>query len=160
MTFDEIKELIDKIDNSDIRTFELSMDGAMISMSKNIDSAVKKAVMPITNNEMNTLVNIAEETFKNTASDDAKTVSSNASSEKSGKLIKSPIVGTFYSSSSPDKPSFVNIGDKVKSGDIVCIVEAMKIMNEITSDFDGEVAEILVNNEEMVEYGQPLFRIV
>ena len=70
------------------------------------------------------------------------------------------MVGTFYSSPSPDKGAFVKVGDNVKKGDVLCIVEAMKIMNEITSDVDGSVAEILVNNEDMVEYNQPLFRII
>lgn len=75
------------------------------------------------------------------------------------KKIVSPMVGTFYVSSSPDKPAFVKIGDKVKKGQTICIIEAMKLMNEIESEHDGEIAEILVDNEEMVEYGQPLFLI-
>ena len=79
--------------------------------------------------------------------------------EQSGNIVKSPIVGTFYAAPGSDKPSFVKIGDKVQEGDTLCIVEAMKIMNEITSPYVGEIAEIYVSNEELVEYGQPLFRI-
>lgn len=74
-------------------------------------------------------------------------------------VVKSPIVGTFYSASGPDSEDFVKLGDNVKKGQVLCIIEAMKLMNDIESDFDGEVAEILVKNEQMVEYGQPLFKI-
>ena len=76
-----------------------------------------------------------------------------------GKFVKSPLVGTFYSSPSPDADSFVSVGDKVKKGQILGIIEAMKLMNEIECDFDGEVEEIFIKNEETVEYGQPLFKI-
>ena len=73
--------------------------------------------------------------------------------------ITSPIVGTFYSAPSPEAKAFVKVGDRVKAGQTVCILEAMKLMNDIESDFDGEVAEILVENGQPVEYGQPLFVI-
>jgi acetyl-CoA carboxylase biotin carboxyl carrier protein len=73
--------------------------------------------------------------------------------------VTSPFVGTFYRAPSPESPSFVEIGQAVKKGQIVCIVEAMKLMNEIESESDGKVAEILVKNGEHVEYGQKLFRI-
>ena len=69
------------------------------------------------------------------------------------------MVGTFYSSSSPDKEPFVKIGDKVKKGQVVCILEAMKLMNEIESEFDGEIVEICAKNEDIIEYGAPLFKI-
>ncbi|MGT2667049.1 acetyl-CoA carboxylase biotin carboxyl carrier protein [Streptococcus rifensis] len=74
-------------------------------------------------------------------------------------LITSPLVGTFYSAAGPDIPAFVRVGDKLKTGDTVCILEAMKLMNEITVDADCVVEAILVSNEQKVEYGQPLFRI-
>ena len=77
----------------------------------------------------------------------------------SGNIVKAPLVGTFYISSGPGKEAFAPVGKKVKKGDVLCIIEAMKIMNEVVSDFDGEVKEILVENEQLVEYGQPLFRI-
>lgn len=77
----------------------------------------------------------------------------------SDKVVTSPLVGTFYSSSSPDAESFVKVGDRVKKGQVLGIIEAMKLMNEIESEYDGVVEAILVNNEDVVEYGQPLFRI-
>ena len=74
----------------------------------------------------------------------------------SGKIIKSPIVGTFYASPAPDQPPFVQVGDTVKKGDVVMIIESMKLMNEVQSDMDGTVQEILVKNGDAVEYDQPL----
>lgn len=74
-------------------------------------------------------------------------------------VIKSPFVGTFYTSPSPGKPVYAKVGDKVKAGQPLCVLEAMKIMNEIDSDVNGEIVEICVDNESLVEYGQPLFKI-
>lgn len=75
------------------------------------------------------------------------------------KEMASPLIGTFYAAASPDVPPFVKVGDSVKKGQVVGIVEAMKLMNEIECEFDGEIVEILVSNEQTVEYGQPLFKI-
>ncbi|MCD8018142.1 MAG: acetyl-CoA carboxylase biotin carboxyl carrier protein [Clostridiales bacterium] len=82
-----------------------------------------------------------------------------APAEKAGNLVTSPLVGTFYAAPSEDAPAFVKVGDTVTKGQTVAIVEAMKLMNEIECEYDGVVTEVLVKNEEMVEYGQPLFRI-
>jgi acetyl-CoA carboxylase biotin carboxyl carrier protein len=79
--------------------------------------------------------------------------------EDQGVLVRSPIVGTFYRSASPDGPNYVEVGDVVKKGQILCIVEAMKLMNEIESEHDGRILEVLIENARPVEYGQPLFRI-
>lgn len=73
--------------------------------------------------------------------------------------IKSPMIGTFYRSSSPDKPSFVNVGDEIKAGQVVCIIEAMKLFNEIESEVSGRIVKILVDNSSPVEYDQPLFLV-
>ncbi len=73
--------------------------------------------------------------------------------------ITSPIVGTFYSASGPTIPAYVRTGDRVRAGDVICILEAMKMMNEITAEFDCEILAVLVSNEQKVEYGQPLFRV-
>ncbi len=82
-----------------------------------------------------------------------------AAAAVSGNIITSPIIGTFYSSPSPEKPPFVRVGDNVNAGDVVCIIESMKLMNEINSEFSGKVAEIYVNNGDPVEYGQKIMRI-
>jgi acetyl-CoA carboxylase biotin carboxyl carrier protein len=73
--------------------------------------------------------------------------------------VKSPMIGTFYRSSSPDKPVFVNVGDEIKTGQVVCIIEAMKLFNEIESEFSGKIVKILVDNASPVEYDQPLFLV-
>lgn len=95
------------------------------------------------------LANQGAETDKASASDTADTTCT--------KKLVSPMVGTFYAQAAPEKPPFVKVGDKVKKGQTICIIEAMKLMNEIESEYDGEIAEVLVKNEEMVEFGQPLF---
>ena len=76
-----------------------------------------------------------------------------------GEAVKSPLVGVFYSSPSPDAPAFVKAGSKVRVGDVLCIVEAMKVMNEITAERDGEILEVCASDGQVVEYGQPLFMI-
>jgi acetyl-CoA carboxylase biotin carboxyl carrier protein len=78
---------------------------------------------------------------------------------ESGVLLTSPFVGTFYRAPAPEAPPFVEVGQAVRKGQVVCIVEAMKLMNEIESEFDGKLIEILVKNAEHVEYGQPMFRL-
>lgn len=80
-----------------------------------------------------------------------------AADDSNYKKLVSPMVGTFYAAPAPDKPPFVKVGDKVKKGQTICIIEAMKLMNEIESEYDGEIVKVLVSNEEMVEFGQPLF---
>lgn len=78
---------------------------------------------------------------------------------QAGNVVKSPLVGIYYSAASPDEEDYVKVGDHVKKGQVLGIVEAMKLMNEIESDFDGVVKDILINNEDMVEFGQPMFVI-
>jgi len=91
----------------------------------------------------------------------AASASSEAPAADTSKLItvKSPMIGTFYRSSSPDKPLFVNVGDEIKPGSVVCIIEAMKLFNEIESEVSGRVVKILVDNASPVEYDQPLFLV-
>ena len=78
---------------------------------------------------------------------------------EAGHIIKAPMVGTFYSSATPDAPPFIEVGQPVKEGDVLCVIEAMKIMNQIESDANGVISRILVENGDPVEYGQPLFVI-
>ncbi len=82
-----------------------------------------------------------------------------SAAEESGNMVKSPIVGTFYAAPSPDKPPFVKVGDTVKKGDVIMIIESMKLMNEIQSEFDGVVDRILVNDGDAVEFDQPIMII-
>jgi len=91
---------------------------------------------------------------------DAKPAAAPAKEENSNYItVKSPMIGTFYRSSSPDKPIFVNVGDEIKAGQIVCIIEAMKLFNEIESEISGRIVKVLVDNASPVEYDQPLFLV-
>lgn len=158
MTYDDVKELIDKIQKSDLVSFELSMDNVCVAMSKCGPISRTPEIPTVVSAPMVTtpVVSAPKETPSLAV---AETVEEKAT-QTSGNLVKSPIVGTFYSSTGPDKPPLATKGGKVKKGDILCIVEAMKIMNEIVSEYEGEIGEILVENGQLVEYGQPLFRIV
>lgn len=82
-----------------------------------------------------------------------------AADAATGRMIPSPMVGMFYTSPGPDSPSFISVGDTIKKGDVLCIIEAMKLMNEITAEEGGVIDEILVENGQVVEFGQPLFRL-
>ena len=137
-----INDLITLIDKSSITSFEYEENGIAVRIKRenNIVSTKTEESVP-------SKMIIEESEEATTKSDDEH------------KIVKSPIVGTFYDKASPEKDTFVKVGEKVSKGDTLCIIEAMKIMNEINSDFDGEVVEILCNNEDMVEFGQPLFKI-
>lgn len=168
MKFDQVKQLINIVEKSNFVDFELDMKNEFyIKMSKHSSSKNQNKTQAISLENAYDNLNTPEDTQKEDFSEIAKNISEPLTiipevkqEIKSGNIVTSPIVGTFYAASAPDKPPYVKVGDKVKAGDVLCIVEAMKVMNEITSKFDGEVAEILVNNEDMVEFNQPLFRIV
>ena len=93
------------------------------------------------------------------AAQQASAPAASAAPAANEKVVESPLVGTFYSAPSPEAPAYVNVGDSFNEGDIICIVEAMKVMNEITAEYSGTVTEILVENGTPVEYGQPLFKV-
>jgi len=149
LDFNQLKELIKLINDSKITQFELNAENAEIKISKNAPQAA--------------LIAAAEppKTAQTAPSDEPITILPETSvPKKEGNYITSPIVGRFYSSASPEQPPLAPIGKRVKEGDVVCIIETMKVMNEIPSPFGGEIAEILVENDRPVEYGQPLFRVV
>lgn len=153
MDFEQIKELINMVNNSELRELQLSLNGTSISMSKN-DGTLKPVKVVEKDLEKNDI-----EDHDNRFIQEEKQEIQHVEA-KSGNIIKSPIVGTFYASAKPSSPALKSKGDKVKKGEVVCIIEAMKIMNEITSDYDGTIEEIFVENEQVVEFGQPLFMIV
>lgn len=152
MEFDKILELIHAVSDSNLTKFHL-MDGEwQLDMETNKQQQMKTVVVK----EAETAVAAsmpATEAVPVAASQEGQ------QAPVSGNTVKSPLVGTFYRASSPDEEPFVKVGDTVKKGQVLAIVEAMKLMNEIESEFDGTVKEILVENEQMVEYGQPLFVI-
>lgn len=147
MDYDEIKKLMDDMGESKLDSLEIEFpEGIKISMTKNTSKGIveNNTISPI--NTIETKTKIENKFEENKIEDDFK-------------IVKSPMVGTFYASSSPEKEPFVKIGDKVHKGQVLCIVEAMKLMNEIESEYDGEIVEICVNNEDIVDYGMPLFKI-
>ena len=156
MNYNDIKELISIIDNSKLTNFELSMDNVNVKMSK-----TGAEFTPVENSNMpqQTVVSHPVQPTTPVMPVVEEETIAEEKVEVSGDIVKSPIVGTFYASTSPGKPPIISRGDKVSKGDVLCIVEAMKVMNEITSDFDGEILDILVENGQFVEFGEPLFVI-
>lgn len=151
MEFENLLILIKTVSDSELTDFAYEENGTSIHLKK------KKETVVVAGNQPD--VPIAGLAATSPATVNAETVQA-ASSEPEGMIVKSPLVGTFYAAPSEDADPFVSVGDQVKKGQTLAIVEAMKLMNEIESDFDGKVAEIYVQNGQAVEYGQPLFRIV
>ncbi|MDR2182755.1 MAG: acetyl-CoA carboxylase biotin carboxyl carrier protein [Clostridiales bacterium] len=159
MNYKEVMELTQWLEKSAFTQYTISIGGVHVSMSKQkydpqgmFSAGGWTSAFPL---HPSPSMPAAEE-----APISAMTLPTEApKSRPGGHIIASPIVGTFYESSGPDKPPFVKAGQPVKEGDVLCVLEAMKIMNEITADTDGIIAEILVENGEMVEARQPLFRI-
>ena len=143
MDLEKIEGLVKIIEESSLNEFTYKDKDVKITMSKLDHPPVVAAGVPVAapaSAAVNTSVEAAEE-------------------EDDTLFITSPIVGTFYSAAAPDVPALVKVGDQVKAGQTVCILEAMKLMNEIQSDYDCEIEAVLVSNEQKVEYGQPLFRV-
>ncbi len=166
MNIDEILTLVQAVSDSKLTSFKLDQGDMHISLKKEKEEA--KIITVSAPGAVTAVPASAAAPVLTAASTgvNAETAAQAASPEvaeshdiDSDKVITSPLVGTFYSSSSPDAESFVKVGDTVKKGQVLGIIEAMKLMNEIESEYDGVIEAILVNNEEVVEYGQPLFRI-
>lgn len=141
-----IKELMNEFKESDLTKIKLKSDEFEFELERTVQMVpmVQPSITPVPQQVATAQINIE-------APGESKAIS--------GNQIKSPMVGTFYLSSAPDKPPFVQVGSKVKKGDTICIIEAMKLMNEVEADRDGEIVEILVENEAMVEFDQPMFII-
>ncbi len=155
MNFSEIKELLELFEAGSIRELDLNQGDLSLYLNKNEDSRpVVQESAPQTVTAPTQVVPSAP-----VEAAQAPVAESKPAVEAEGTTVKSPIVGVVYTSSEPSAPSFVSVGDKVAVGDTLCIVEAMKIMNEIKSDVAGIVTEILIENEDVVEFGQALFRI-
>lgn len=163
MEFKDIENLIDKVNLSDISLFEMKIDGTYIKMDKSLTRTINesKDIIKENNNEIvsNNLDANLDTSILSKDKEIEKVVVEDENNDEDLYIIKSPMVGTFYKAQGADLEPFVQVGDKVKSGDTLCIIEAMKLMNEIESDIDGEIVEILVDNAQMVEYGTELFRV-
>ena len=163
MRFDEVKELIELINNSDLSYFEMRDDKEFIKMDKSITRNYISNSNDLFDNNLNKLaitdlssdVDIKTEVKENIEENYPSQNNDDADVE----AIVSPIVGTFYEAMSPEDEPFVSIGQKINKGQVVCIVEAMKLMNEISAEFDCEIVSVLGENGKMVQYGEPLFKV-
>ncbi len=146
MEYEKIKQLMDDMGNSKLTSLDIEFpDGIKIKMEKN--------------NSKQVVVTTCEEPIAKESTNNTETTSKQEEKEE-GNIVKSPMIGTFYMKPSPDSSPFVEVGKEVKKGTVLCIIEAMKLMNEIESEFEGKIAEIFVKDGEPVDYGKPLFRIV
>ena len=142
MEYEKIKQLMDDMGNSKLTSIDIDFpDGTKISMKKDFGE-----VAIVEKREI-----VAKESNNDEIKEEEKSIE--------GNIVKSPMVGTFYIKPSPTSNPYVQIGGEVKKGDTLCIIEAMKLMNEIESEFTGKIAEIYVKDGETVEYGTPLFKI-
>lgn len=145
MEYEKIKQLIEDMGNSKIISLDIEFpDGMKVKMEKSTEKVVATEKIEAPREYV--------EVVKTEEKPEEKVVE--------GNIIKSPMIGTFYSKPSPDSMPYVEVGTVVKKGTVLCIVEAMKLMNEIESEFDGKIVEVLVKDGEPVDYGKPLFRIV
>lgn len=142
MELEQLLKLIDAVSNSTLGSLKYEEKGVKISLQKEVS---EKASVVRTEHVQEIIPEVKREV---------------RAAEMKGHIIKSPLVGTFYAAPSEEASPFVQVGDHVEKGQTLAIVEAMKLMNEIESDYAGEILEVLAKNGEMVEYGQPLFRIV
>lgn len=149
MEYEKIKQLMEDMENSKLTAVDIDFpDGTKISMKKE-----EKKIIQMTES-----IPLERSIIKEEAKIE-QNYDKTGSKVEEGNIVKSPMVGTFYLKPSPNSAPYVEVGQKVKKGDVLCIIEAMKLMNEIESEFDGEIKEILVKDEEAVEYGKPLFII-
>ena len=164
----EIRELIKMVGNSNIDEFVYEHDGSKIKMKKNVAGEVKVVGQPVGQQAQPAIVQETPKPVISETQPAAKVVAAETVSEPAKveevepsnlHKITSPMVGTFYESPSPDQDAYVRAGSKVREDSIVCIVEAMKLFNEIESEINGEIVEVLVKSGQLVEYGQPLFLV-
>lgn len=146
MDIKDIIKLIKTINDTDIENVEIEKNDIKLKIDKGIYSKSERKKLITENVKIEELKEEGEEVDDFTGEDDLF-------------IVKSPIVGVFYEAPNPDADPYIKSGDIVEEGDILCIVEAMKIMNEIESEVSGEIVEILVENEDVVEYGQSLMKI-
>lgn len=147
MNIEQIEKLVEIIEKSSLTEFSYKDDEVKITMSKLNHAPVIAGGVPMTPPPFGAPAPVSAPAAENEEAEDEAV------------FITSPIVGTFYAAPAPDAAPFVKMGDHVKNGQTVCILEAMKLMNEIQSEFDCEIEAVLVSNEQKVEYGQPLFRV-
>ena len=164
MKVQEIREIIKLVNQTSINEFEYEHEGTKIKIIKSVesDSHANQADWPVsaTSEVQPAIQPVVQPIAQVELKEEKQPVVQENSEEKANlQKITSPMVGTFYASSSPEEDPYIKVGDKVSNDSIVCIVEAMKLFNEIEAEVSGEIVEILVENGQLVEYGQPLFLV-
>ena len=150
MEYKEIKQLMEDMENSSLSSLDISLpDGTKISIQKENNEEAKNYTV-----QSSKTVKI-----ENNEKEEQKIFESKTSNNENKKIVKAPMVGTFYLKPSPTSEAYVEIGKTVKKCDTLCIIEAMKVMNEVASEYDGEVMAVLKKDEDIVEYGMDLFKI-
>lgn len=162
MKFEQVLQLVDAVSVSSLTEFKYEEGGVKISMKKASEGTADLTAVPSVRPEP--AVRIETEPAAPAAETDVKeaaaeTPAGTSAEEEAGQTVTSPLVGTFYAAPAEDSAPYVKVGDRVEKGQVLAIVEAMKLMNEIESEFSGEVVKILAENGKAVEYGQPLFVI-
>ncbi|MBY5010312.1 acetyl-CoA carboxylase biotin carboxyl carrier protein [Streptococcus suis] len=157
MNITEIKDLMSQFDQSSLREFSYSNAGETLHFSKNQQAIA--APSPKVEAPLAPVVAASSAPVQTIEISEATPVEVSSSPVAEGAVVESPLVGVAYLSPAPDKPAFVAVGDTVKKGQTLMIIEAMKVMNEVPADRDGVVTEILVANQDVVEFGQGLVRI-
>ena len=155
MELEKIIELIHTVSESNLTQFTMEEGNLKISMKTDKQTKVIAAPQAVAA----VPAAVAAEIVQPAAAPSPENTRQEQEETLDGNIVKSPLVGTFYNAPSPDAEPYVKVGDTVKKGQVLAIVEAMKLMNEIESEFDGTVEKVLVSNEEVVEFGQPLFVI-
>ena len=153
LTFDEIKQLIYIVEDSSVQELQVEKEGLRVTIRK-FHAMEHTRVC-----EKAPSLAKASSTTQHSISDDHTTDHTETTPDTPLHTIVCPMVGTFYGSSSPDAPPFVEVGSQVQENTTVCIIEAMKLMNELDADIKGEIVQVLVQNGQFVEYGQPLFLV-
>lgn len=151
LTIEEINSLAETLKKNELERIKIKNGDCEIIIETKRKCPQVNSIMPM-GGSMQPMVNV-------TAAAATEIAAAPKEEEIKGHIVKSPIVGTFYASPSPDKDAFVKVGDTVKKGDIIMVIESMKLMNEVKSDFDGIVKEILVENGQAVEFDQPIMII-
>lgn len=157
MRLEEIKELMKAMDENGLSSFEYQEGNIHLSLRRG-DGNVSVENKQLADNTYEVKTDNKLKTENRNISEEI-ILEENTSGNEPDKVVVSPLVGVFYKASSPEAEPFVKVGDRVSKGQVIGIIEAMKLMNEIESEYDGIVEAVLVDNEELVEYGQPLFRI-
>ena len=162
MNLDDVREILALMRENGLSEFEIEHEGLKLRLRKDSVVTVAAAPPPAPAGGIQTVVADGQApatVASGAAAEPAGQTSQSGDAEIELAVVKSPIVGTFYRSSEPAAPSFVEIGATVKKGQVLCIIEAMKLMNEIDSEYDGEIVNIYVENGQPVQYGERLFAI-